>query len=237
MSIVQKIEYNISNIPQPGQYYVAHKEYDGNLLSQISLQKAVAKIILMGDPNVGKTCLVAGIVSGEFRENYQPTVGVQFINCNMFINGTKLTCQIWDLAGQEAYSTVSLHYCRGADIVLFCFSLADKTSFQRINNWKAKLLDSTSNYAAFFLVGCKSDLPSVIRDEEIKAYCEENQMEYFKTSAKTKMNTKQLMERVGLYAAFHVHHKKESITTPKISIDPQPDENVKTEKGKKKGCC
>lgn len=238
MSIQQKIEYNITNVPQEGKYHVIH-EYNSQQLSSISLSKAIAKIILLGDSNVGKTCLASSIVSGEFRENYQPTVGAQFIKCEMTFNNTKLVCQIWDLAGQEEFSTVSMHYCRGADIVLFCFSLDERTSFQHINKWKAKLLDATQNVAALFLVGCKSDLPTSISDDEIKAYCQQNKMEYFATSSKNKLNTKELMKRAGFYAAFHVKQKKDSMTTPKITIDLQPtvENETPTEKGKKKGCC
>lgn len=239
MSLQQKIEYNITNVPPAGKYHVIHPEYNSESLSKIQLTKAIAKVILLGDSNVGKTCLASSIVSGEFRENYQPTVGAQFIKCEMTFNNTKLLCQIWDLAGQEEYSTVSMHYCRGADIVLFCFSLDEKTSFQHLNKWKSKLLDATNNYAALFLVGCKSDLPTSISDEEIKTFCQSNEMEYFVTSSKNKSNTKELMRRVGFYAALHVQQKKESLNKPKITIDSEvtPEGEATTEKSQKKGCC
>lgn len=236
MSIHQKIEYNITDVPAAGKYHVIH-DYDSKKLSGISLSKAISKIILLGDSNVGKTCLVSSIVSGEFRENYQPTVGAQFIKCEMTFNNTKLLCQIWDLAGQEEYSSVSMHYCRGADIVLLCFSLDERTSFQHINKWKTKLLDATSDAAALFLVGCKSDLPSSISEDEIKTYCQNNKMEYFSTSSKNKLNTKELMRRVGFYAAVQAIEKQESLSPPKITIDAVVTENTTEKEKKKKGCC
>lgn len=48
------------------------------------------KIILVGDSDVGKTCLVQSFKSGIFIEKQQNTIGVDFTVRTLVINGKKV---------------------------------------------------------------------------------------------------------------------------------------------------
>lgn len=48
------------------------------------------KIILIGDSNVGKTCVVQNFKSGTFTERQQNTIGVDFTVRNLDIEGKKV---------------------------------------------------------------------------------------------------------------------------------------------------
>lgn len=48
------------------------------------------KIILIGDSNVGKTCLVQNFKSGIFSEKQQNTIGVDFTVRTVDIDGKKV---------------------------------------------------------------------------------------------------------------------------------------------------
>ena len=37
------------------------------------------KIILVGDSSVGKTCILMRAVNNKFSDNYQPTIGFEFL--------------------------------------------------------------------------------------------------------------------------------------------------------------
>jgi len=39
----------------------------------------------------------------KFTENFRPTIGADFSNKEITINGKAVTLQIWDTAGQERY--------------------------------------------------------------------------------------------------------------------------------------
>lgn len=48
------------------------------------------KIVLVGDSDVGKTCVVQRFKSGVFMETQQNTIGVDFTVRTMLINGRKV---------------------------------------------------------------------------------------------------------------------------------------------------
>lgn len=58
------------------------------------------KIILVGDSDVGKTCLVQSFKSGVFMEKQQNTIGVDFTVQTMDIDGKKVkvgVLSVWDV--------------------------------------------------------------------------------------------------------------------------------------------
>ena len=58
------------------------------------------KVIVVGDTGVGKTSLLHRVKTGEFPEEHNTTVGVEFINYDLLINETdSVKLQIWDTAG------------------------------------------------------------------------------------------------------------------------------------------
>eukprot|EP00961_Rhodomonas_salina_P125868 1695991-Rhodomonas_salina.2 len=60
-----------------------------------------AKVVVLGDTGVGKTCLVHRFVEGRFTPHGASTIGASFMVKKINIDGQKLTMQIWDTAGQE----------------------------------------------------------------------------------------------------------------------------------------
>ncbi|KAL6030191.1 hypothetical protein STEG23_030444 [Scotinomys teguina] len=60
------------------------------------------KVILIGDSNVGKTCVVQHFKSGVYIESQQNTIGVDFTVRSLEIDGKKVKMQVWD-TGQERF--------------------------------------------------------------------------------------------------------------------------------------
>jgi GTPase SAR1 family protein len=44
------------------------------------------KFVIVGDSSVGKSSLLAKIIDNRFTDNTVPTVGVDFVRTNIFIN-------------------------------------------------------------------------------------------------------------------------------------------------------
>lgn len=55
------------------------------------------KIILVGDSNVGKTCVVQSFKSGIFMEKQQNTIGVDFTVRTLDIDGKKVKVSVFSL--------------------------------------------------------------------------------------------------------------------------------------------
>lgn len=69
------------------------------------------KIILIGDSNVGKTCVIHSFKSGVFSDNQHNTIGVDFTVRSIDIDGKKVkVCElIYDLQLNKGFPISHLH--------------------------------------------------------------------------------------------------------------------------------
>lgn len=72
------------------------------------------KIIVVGEQGVGKTCLLNQYCYSRFEANSPPTIGCDFTTKVTSLSGKTVRLQLWDIAGQEKYNSVSKLYVRGA---------------------------------------------------------------------------------------------------------------------------
>lgn len=105
---------------------------------------ALAKLVVIGDSAVGKTCLILRYTQDIFRENFLPTIGLlplhfMYINIYIYIHlftfvtvagvdfktkvvevGSKrYKLQLWDTAGQERYDSLRRGFYRGAKVSFY----------------------------------------------------------------------------------------------------------------------
>ena len=77
------------------------------------------KICLVGDFGVGKTSLVARYVNHTFSDKYLTTVGVSIKTRLLKLNDSlSIKFIIWDIAGDDALTTASERYLKGANGLL-----------------------------------------------------------------------------------------------------------------------
>ena len=97
-----------------------------------------AKVILIGDSNVGKTSLVQRVKEGTFSAAAsQPTIGCSF--CTHAVCSGKLTLAIWDTAGQEKYRSFTRQYFRGASAVVLLYDVTSAASYEGLPRWLSEL--------------------------------------------------------------------------------------------------
>jgi len=146
----------------------------------------VMKICLLGDGGVGKTSLVYRFIENRFSTDFKSTLGVNLLKRVVSIDDDKVSVQIWDLGGQDAYKKLRKLYLEGSQGALLVFDVTSKTSFERLYDWTNSFRDVQSG-APMLLIGNKIDLVNEVQvdEETAKKYAAENQMEYISTSAKT----------------------------------------------------
>jgi Ras-related protein Rab-33B len=72
-------------------------------IDKVEIQKLIPskparlfKVIVIGDSNVGKTCLTFRFCGGKFLEKSEATIGVDFREKALDIEDEKIKLQIWD---------------------------------------------------------------------------------------------------------------------------------------------
>ena len=76
------------------------------------------KLIVVGDQNTGKSCILNRFANEIFEENYQATIGLDFLNKIVNINGQEVHLVLYDTAGQEKFRSLIPMYIREAQIIL-----------------------------------------------------------------------------------------------------------------------
>ncbi|XP_029314788.1 ras-related protein Rab-33B isoform X1 [Cottoperca gobio] len=102
----------------------------------VTAQTRIFKIIVIGDSNVGKTCLTYRFCGGTFLKNPEATIGVDFRERTLELDGESIKLQIWDTAGQERFrKSMVEHYYRSVHAVIFVYDVTSLSSFESIPEW------------------------------------------------------------------------------------------------------
>ena len=129
----------------------------------------VVKLIIIGDSNVGKSCLLQRFCDDEFSPSFIATIGIDHRSKTISLgSGDNLKLQIWDTAGQEQYKAMTSSmlwlfiYCKGfyrsAMGVAVVYDVTWRRSFMNIPNWIRNLEEHASDKIVKFLVGNKCDV-------------------------------------------------------------------------------
>jgi Ras-related protein Rab-7A len=62
-----------------------------------SEKKKILKVLLIGDPYVGKTSLMVQYVKKSFDPNYKMTIGADFFSKDVMVEGHLVTLQVSNL--------------------------------------------------------------------------------------------------------------------------------------------
>ncbi|XP_048028992.1 ras-related protein Rab-36 isoform X1 [Megalobrama amblycephala] len=207
----------------------------------------MSKAVVVGDLNVGKTCLINRFCKDVFERDYKATIGVDFEIERFEMSGLPYSLQIWDTAGQEKFKCIASAYYRGAQVIITVFDMADIKTLENTQQWLSEALKENEPNSCFvFLVGTKRDLLSAEECERtemdaIKIAAEMN-AEFWSVSSKTGENVQEFFFRVAALAFEDAILKdlETEISTAQIGdgsiLNDKALEDAE-EKPKKKSCC
>ncbi|XP_005996675.1 RAB33B, member RAS oncogene family a [Latimeria chalumnae] len=148
----------------------------------------IFKIIVIGDSGVGKTCLTFRFCAGRFPDKTEATIGVDFRDRAVEIDGENIKIQLWDTAGQERFrKSMVQHYYRNVHAIVFVYDVTNGASFQSLPAWIEECKQhSLTLEVPRILVGNKCDLRDTIqvRTDVAQKFADIHGMPLFETSAK-----------------------------------------------------
>ncbi|XP_063169601.1 ras-related protein Rab-9B [Candoia aspera] len=160
----------------------------------MSGKSLLLKVILLGDGGVGKSSLMSRYVTHKFDSQAFHTIGVEFLNQDLEVDGRFVTLQIWDTAGQERFKSLRTPFYRGADCCLLTFGVDDRQSFENLGHWQKEFACYANirdpERFPFVVLGNKVDkVERQVAAEEARAWClEHGAYPYLETSAKDDTN-------------------------------------------------
>jgi len=117
------------------------------------------KVLLLGDGAVGKTSIRERYMGKGFSGSYSKTIGADFASKRMETNGHKVTLQIFDLAGQDAYVTARKSFYKGGKAAFLVFDVQDPNTLHNLNTWIDDAVENSSGaVGTFIILGNKADL-------------------------------------------------------------------------------
>ena len=157
------------------------------------MSNKMISIALAGDAFVGKTCFFKRFATGEFSANTPSSVGCDVTCKKLILDGRQYNVQLWDTAGQEMFRSTTATYFRNRHCILFMFDLANKDSFDHVEDWMKVFYDiqNEGRKTLLVLIGTKSDLINErqITSDEAKSYAKNHSIPYFECSAKEYVTT------------------------------------------------
>ena len=160
------------------------------------------KIIVCGDPSVGKSSTILQYTDNAFIRTYIPTLGVSISERTIKVQDEIVNLIFWDIAGQSKFEVMRRHFYQGAEAVIVIFDLTNRKSFESVSGWYRDIKRYIEIYHKTligFILGNKEDLVNerkISAEEAIRA-AESLNIEYIETSAKTGKNLENIFYRIA----------------------------------------
>lgn len=188
----------------------------------------VAKIIIIGESAVGKTCIAKRYFENSFQSKVSETIGAGYFKTQVEIQGEMVDFVLWDTAGAERYRALTPLYFSNAAAAIVAYAINDRKTFEELDSFIQLLNEKTENIL-IYIVGNKNDLE------------EEREVEYIEgLNYSKKINAEHFLE-VSALTGEGVNSLFESIIcSPHIQFFQNAHmidhENVKHQSSDK-GCC
>ena len=173
------------------------------------------KILIIGEANTGKTCLLTRFTDDKFDEqdvttsSYSKSVTVEIPECSKM---KSITLELFDTAGQERFRTLTSSFYRKSCGVFLVYDVADEDSFKNLSNWVKDIEYYASPKSTKILIGNKNDLTDkkVTKDEGDDFAKDKSFESHFIVSAKTGENCKEALKAMALHVGEHFTLEEES---------------------------
>jgi len=191
--------------------YIENKEFD-----------YLFRYIIVGDINVGKSCIMLQFSSNQFREEHELTIGVEFSIKYLEIKNKNIKIQIWDTAGEEQFQSITKSYYRNAIGALLVYDISKKSSFEHLKKWLERVKENSSKNIKIILIGNKIDLEDKreVTFQEGEEFAKKNELLFLETSAKNFININESFNKLTeeIYQNIEVLEEEEK-SKNSIKID------------------
>ncbi|CAG2111762.1 unnamed protein product [Medioppia subpectinata] len=158
------------------------------------------KILLVGDQNVGKSCLLNRLTNNS-GDTLSPTMGVDFARKSMYIDECLVKFHFWDPSGDQRFRDLLPNYFSGINAVLFMYDICDEQSFVSLKDSWFPIIGANARPqpTSKLIIANKSDLSSdrVISVTQGIQLANQTNSLFMEVSAKSGHNVDNLLFIIG----------------------------------------
>ena len=158
------------------------------------------KIVIVGDIYAGKTSLCNKIIYNKFTEDYNTTIGVDFHTCYHMMDNITYKLQLWDITGQERFTSLIPSFFRDIHIALLIIDMNDIDAYDSMVKWYNNIIQFSKPPFNIIVIGNKIDLPINANVDMIKEFINltsENQyISFIELSVKNNLNLTNLFKNI-----------------------------------------
>lgn len=157
------------------------------------------KLVFLGDIYVGKTSIINQFMYENFDNNYQATIGIDFLSKTLTIGSNSMRLQLWDTAGQERFRSLIPNYIRDSSAAIIVYDVTNKQTFTSLDKWVEDVRNERGNSVVVAIVGNKIDKSGerCVSVQEAEDKAKALGAIYQETSAKTGENVKELFVKIA----------------------------------------
>ena len=195
------------------------------------------QFLLLGNSEVGKTCLIRRYTNGIFNEDYISTIGIDYDSKKEIIDDINVQVKLWDTAGQERFRAITPNNLRNAEGIMLVFDITNSDSFNDLKDWLESIkthFGEKNISIPIIIVGNKIDLEDKrdVEKDDANKFAQENNYKYFETSAKTGEGVDNAVRELVRQILANKDSEDSGEKNNKIKLQDNKKDNQK-----KKGCC
>ena len=194
----------------------------------------VAKVVLLGEAGVGKTCLIKQFTENKFDNNELSSLSAQYVSKTIDYLDTKkaIKFDIWDTVGQERFRSIAKIFYKDARVILFVYDITSKKTFDAlINFWYEELRNNLTENPIYAVVGNKNDLymNQQVDTSDAKDLAKNLGGIFQLTSAKTNEGIKNLFDNIGkkLLKPNYKYDENDNIARENYNKKKEKENNTK----------
>ena len=155
-----------------------------------SLDEMPIKIMVLGNTAVGKTSFILKYTENTFQEVHLSTMGIDYKEKHIIIEGKKYRLSVYDTTGQERYKSLAFSLIKNTDGIILIYDVTNESSFKAVPDWIQSAREKKGENYPMIILGNKIDLEDErkVKTEDGEELAQKYGLDFYEISNKENVN-------------------------------------------------